>query len=118
VKLSELRQCDGCGGPLVNPPNIRFDVVRLSAAVVIPSAANQVLGLTQVFHGALKLAETMAPEPEVVKLLGDESSDGWDELLLCSDCYFGPSLGRLHEILEGRRARLHEQATITGVPGP
>lgn len=115
MKLSELRQCDGCGGPLVQPPNIRFEVVRLSAAIVIPSSANEVLGLTQYFRGALKLAEVLAPDADVVKLLGDTA--GWDELLLCSGCYFGESLGRLLEILEGRRSRVNEQAATSGEPG-
>jgi len=123
MKLSELRQCDGCGGPLVQAPNIRFDVIRWSPAVVIPTAANQVLGVTQILQGALKLAETMAPEPDVVKLLGDEGA-GWTELLLCFTCSVHPRLARLHEMLEGRQEReaaqaerLHEEPTPRE-PGP
>ena len=96
MKLSELRQCDGCGGPLVKLPNIRFDVVRWSAALVVPSAPNEVLNA----------AEAMVPDAEVVKLVAGDDGGGWTEIFLCVDCSMSPRLGRLHEMIEGRRDRL------------
>ena len=123
MKLSDLRVCDGCGGPLVQAPNIRFDVIRWSPAVVIPSAVNDVLALAKLYQGSLKVAEVMVPDADVVKLLGDEGA-GWTELLLCFTCSVHPRLARLHEMLEGRQEReaaqaerLHEEPTPRE-PGP
>lgn len=104
MKLSELRVCDGCGGPLLRPPEIQVHVVRVTSGIVVPTACNQVLGLARIYHGALKLAEAMAPDPEVVKLIGDQEGATWDELLLCFACFC--SKKSLAELVEARQARL------------
>jgi len=82
MKLSELRPCDACGGP----HHGQFYVLRMSLAMVKPRAANQVLGLTQIFGGALGLAEVMAPEAEAVMILGDAEPALWSEYHLCNSC--------------------------------
>lgn len=85
MKLSEVRPCDCCGGKIA--PN--FYVVRGSLAVFSPQAANATLGLTQMFGGALALAEAMSPDPEVVKIAGEFDKSLWHELFLCQSCYMG-----------------------------
>lgn len=87
MKLSELRVCDSCRGPLLAPGGgITFRVVRVSMAVVSPRAAREVMGLSMMFGGALGLAEAMAPEADAVKILADHGTP-WTELFLCQDCY-------------------------------
>jgi len=59
--------------------------------MVSPRAAQQTLGLTQILDGHLGLAEVMSPDPEVIKILGDEDAKLMTELLICQDCYLlGP----------------------------
>ena len=83
MKLSQLRMCDNCDGPVKQI----FYVVRLSLAAVSPNAFNQVAGLTQMYGGALGLAEVMAPDADVVKIAGDEDKALMKELLICQECY-------------------------------
>ena len=84
MKLSNLRPCDNCGGSFKGGI---FNVVRMSLAFVSPRAANQVLGLSQMFGGALGLAEAMSPEPEAVKIGMDEDKTLMTEMLLCQECF-------------------------------
>lgn len=87
MKLSELKPCFKCGGPLVKPPAGNWFVVRISSAMIDPFAARQVGGLAMIFGGALGLAETMAPAPEkAVLILGDEQPALMAEFHLCMDC--------------------------------
>jgi len=85
MKLSELRPCDNCGGPIVPI----FYVVRSSIAVFNADATNQNLGLMKMFRGSLALAETMSSQPEIVKIGGDEDKQLWVEIYLCQNCYIG-----------------------------
>lgn len=86
MKLSELRPCDSCDGPLIKPGFATFYVVEVSQALLVPHAGNQVLGLTQMFRGSVALAEVFAPEPDVVNVMGDEDPELSTELLLCPEC--------------------------------
>lgn len=85
MKLSELRPCDNCGGPLA-PPNV-FYVVRMSLALILPGAVNTVLGMTQMFNGNLQLAEVMAPEADAAIIAGDEEPELMSEFILCQKCF-------------------------------
>jgi|GEM_PF-4489249 len=87
MKLSQLRPCDNCRGPLMHG---YFYVVRVSQAFVLPRQANQVLGLTQYLGGNLPLAEIFAPDDDVVKILGDENKELMHEIFLCQDCALQP----------------------------
>lgn len=78
-----------------------FYVIRFSMAFVTPSA-NTTLGLAQMFHGNLGLAEVFTSEPHPVKVAGDEDPNLMTELLLCQDCYVGEvNLAALAERGEG-----------------
>lgn len=82
MKLSELRPCDACGG-VIAP---QFYVLKLSLAIIDAREANNTLGLTQMFGGALGLAEAMSPTPNAVKIAGEHDARLWDTLFLCRDC--------------------------------
>lgn len=94
MKLSEIRPCDNCGKPIAPV----FYVLRISQAFFTP-ATNQMLGLNHMFHGALALAEAMAPESDVIKIFGDEDKSLMTEILLCQECvlYRSPDLALLLE---------------------
>lgn len=85
MKLSNLRPCDNCGGKIAP----LFYVVRTSIAVINPDAANETLGLTQMFRGSLSLAEAFSSKPDAVKIGGDENKELMSEIFLCQNCYFG-----------------------------
>ena len=79
MKLSDVRPCDVCGGK-VSP---LFYVLRVSQAIFNAQAANEVLGLTTMVGGSLDLAEAMAPQPEVIMVLGDEVPALMTEFVVC-----------------------------------
>lgn len=87
MKLSDLRPCDNCGGSFKGG---MFQVIRMSLAFVNPTAAQQVLGLTQYFGGALGIAEAMAPEPNAVVIGMDKERQTMTEVFLCHDCFSKP----------------------------
>lgn len=88
MKLSEIRPCDACGGEIVPV----FYVLRLSMALFKPQAVNTTMGLAQMFHGNITLAEVMSSQPEAVTVLGDENPDLMTELLICQECLLGKPL--------------------------
>lgn len=85
MKLTDLRPCDNCQGKLVPT----FYVVRFSQALFNARAANQVLGLNQIFGGsAFGLAEAFAPNPDgAVMVFGDKDPSLQTELLVCQECF-------------------------------
>jgi hypothetical protein len=99
MKLSQLKPCACCGGPLTNGGGLTWPVIRISQALLNPKAANQVMGMTQYFGGALKLAEVMTPDPDAVKIIGDEKDGEWKEVHVCLDCFIS-KFGRLPDISE------------------
>lgn len=106
MKLSELKPCAVCGG-LLGPI---WTVIRVSPALVQPRAANQVLGLAQMFNGNLGLAEVFAPNdsPVVIAMDKKEHRDCMTELHVCKECA-AMKLGDLPIAIEnanaGREAR-------------
>ena len=87
MKVSELRPCDKCGGP-INPV---FHVVRFSPAVVDQQAVRETMGLNMMFGGALGLAEALTSSPDAVRIAMDEAEGKplQVELFLCESCYCG-----------------------------
>lgn len=89
MKLSDLRVCDNCHQVLA--PQGQFYVLRVSMAFVSPNALRQVVGLSEMFGGALGLAEVMAPDADVIKVVGDEDKSLMSEFLICQKCVlYGP----------------------------
>jgi hypothetical protein len=89
VKLSDLKPCAVCGGPL--PPIWR--VVRVSLAALDREATNGVLGVSQMMGGlhvpgALAIAEALAPaSDQAVMVLGDKDKSMMDEFNICQGCF-------------------------------
>lgn len=101
MKLSEIRPCDACGGPIAP----LFNLVRTTPALFNQRKTNEVLGLNQFFGGkALGLAEVMAPSPDVVTLAGDTHPELITELFICNACMCRPLvLGLLAEERNNKR---------------
>lgn len=101
MKLSELRPCDHCGGPVIPI----FYVVKASIAVFNANATNENLGLMRMLGGSLSLAEVMSSEPEAVKIGGEEDKQLWTEIILCQNCYCSDmNLAVLAEQISARNA--------------
>jgi hypothetical protein len=99
MKLSKIKPCAACGGPLMNSPIGNWFVLRVSTAMLNPQRARETLGMMQFFGGALGLAEAFVPEPEkAIAIVGDLPGATWTELHLCLDCYC--SLGNLVGLVE------------------
>lgn len=99
MKLSEIRPCDACGGPIAPV----FNIVRCSSAIFNADAVNSTLGLNQIFGGhALKLAEAMGScADKAVLVAGDSNPELTTELLLCQECFSFKEL-RLGTLAEDR----------------
>jgi hypothetical protein len=89
MRLSQLRPCSGCGGPVFTPATGRtFFVVRLSGAAVSVRAV-EVLEAAARTLAPLAEIESRQPKPdEAVVVLGDQDPKLMQEALLCSRCYF------------------------------
>lgn len=83
IKLSELRPCDHCGGPITPI----FHVVTAKMAVFNRQNVNSVLGVSQMFsHKSLALAEVLAPGTDrAVEVM--EEPEAIDCLFLCNKCF-------------------------------
>jgi hypothetical protein len=103
MKLSELKPCAVCEGKIAP----LWYVVRFSMAMISPRAANGVMGLAQIFGGNLALAEVMAPEPDCVKVMGDEEPELMTEINICQSCVLEKSLN-LAMLMESAR----EETTV------
>ncbi len=109
LKLSELRPCAACGGPLIKRPCIQWYVVRQTTAMLVPMDTNRVLGLTQFFQGHLGLAETFETS-KPVHIMGDHDAALLTELHVCLDCWASPKFDGLRVLLE-KAERLREERT-------
>lgn len=88
MKLSELKPCPLCNGPLLSQGMATWRCIRVSHATLDRRAAREVVGLTTMFGGALGLAEVMAPAAEdAVLVMGDKDKALMDEVHICYDCY-------------------------------
>jgi hypothetical protein len=85
VRLSDLRVCDGCGGPLFSPSSRWFQVVRTSGAL-LTAVAHEVVEAAARNHLPLDRLEHAVCGPAVM-VLGDEQEQCLDELLLCVTCF-------------------------------
>lgn len=114
MKLTDLRPCDQCGGPVGQ----HFYVLDVSQAMVSPRAANEVLGTAMILGGiqnpgALAIAEVMAPRAdEAVMVFGEKDLALNTRLLVCQDCVFGSI--ELAMLLEAASQRAKEGAPANG----
>lgn len=84
MKLSEMRPCDNCQGPIAPI----FYVVRISIAAFEKQATNEVLGMHQFFGGqSLALAEVFSPSPDPVKIGSDQFPELETRAFICQKCW-------------------------------
>jgi len=103
VKLSQLTQCDACGGPLFTPPGRWFQVVRTSGAI-IRTRALELLGAAALQGVSLERLESCGPAlADPVDVLGDLDPRQLEELLLCVPCYHARPLA---DVVRRRRERI------------
>lgn len=76
MKLSELKPCEVCGGPVA--PFIH--VVTVTRHFIKPQETNQALGITQMLGGSLELAEVMGATGDVTEEFDTHTG------MLCGDC--------------------------------
>lgn len=112
MKLSELKPCACCGGKL--PPI--WWILKGSLCAVDRQAANETLGLAQMFQGNLALAEVMGAQPDnAVVVQGDKQPDAWSTIFLCMDCASG--VGEKYSWLElEQRCRERVERLKAGQP--
>lgn len=108
MKISELKPCAICRGPL---PPIWY-VVRMSMALLDKNATNAVLGLNQIWSGnALGLAEVMVPGADEAVIIGmDRDKELMTEIHVCSDCYLMRQVS-LAELSEGAAGTVRRSLT-------
>jgi hypothetical protein len=105
MKLSELKPCACCHGPLLSPPAGNWYVLRQTIAIIKPQAARSVMGLSMHFGGAMGLAEMFAPDANAVAILADEpGAPKAAEIHVCFDCYV-QRLGELAGLFESSQHR-------------
>lgn len=96
MKLSELRVCDGCGGPLFVPPARWFQVVRSSGAIVRPEAMEVAeIAARSGVSIAQAEAQMAIPADHAVDVLGDLASSAGVELFICVRCYNNRTVSEL-----------------------
>lgn len=101
-KLTDLRPCDACGGPV----GLQFYTVRLSLTLVKADAVNQFMGMHQFFGGraSIPLIENFAPAAaEAVVVAGDRDPSLMTECVICQGCYLDAPID-LALLTEKRRA--------------
>lgn len=87
-KLTELRPCDNCGGPVRS----MFHVIRTSMATVNVQAVNEFFGMHQFFGGkaSVALVENFAPaaaDAITVAMDKPEFQELMTELVICHGCF-------------------------------
>ena len=92
MKLTELRPCDNCNGPLKGG---LFYIVRFSLAIIKREAVNEFFGMHQFFGGRAPtaLVENFAPaaaDAVTIAMDDDEFKQLMNELFVCNDCYMTP----------------------------
>jgi hypothetical protein len=68
-----------------------FFLIRLSAAIISPDAANDVWKMVQMLggmakRGALTTAEALVQDSDCIKILGEEGGELMAQLFICSGC--------------------------------
>jgi hypothetical protein len=87
MKITELRPCDLCQGPINGQDRgVQFFVVRVSTAIIDAGAVNRHLGLAQML-GSDQLAHVVGPNEDAATIVADQGDGEWNELHVCMDCW-------------------------------
>ncbi len=89
---TRVKPCENCGGK-IGPD---FYIVKLSQALVDPSAVNRYVGMTQYFQGHTALADVFATDKTLEHVMQGEDANQWPEMIICLRCFAGnPILAQL-----------------------
>lgn len=112
MKLSELKPCAACGGPLLSKGMGTWYVVHISQAMLNARAANQVLAINQYFNGnALGLAEMFVPgSDDAVMIFGEKQPELWTKAHICMECGLKHPVAFLIEAVNERQAKQEANA--------
>lgn len=80
MKISELKPCDLCGGPIV-PIHYKVTIETLG---IDANKVNQTMGFAQMMGGSLPLAEIMGPHDDVLIEMDRQ------ENIVCIKCIMKP----------------------------
>lgn len=86
IKVSELRPCANCKGPIAPA----FYVVRFSQALINAEAVNEFMGMHRFFSGRAgpALIENFAPASNDAALVfGDKDPNLQTEIFICQGCF-------------------------------
>lgn len=117
-KLTDLRPCDRCGGPV----GFQFYTVRTSLTFVKLQAVQQFAGMHMFFGGraSAALIENFAPEAaDAVIVAGDQEPKLMTEFVICSGCYLDHPID-LPMLTEQRNAarRSSERDSVAAADSP
>jgi hypothetical protein len=99
MKLSELKPCACCSGPLLTRGIIQWYVLRQTMAMLKPQDTNRVLGLTQFFQGSIALAEAFETSKPVT-ILGDCEPELMTEIHICFNCWISNKFDAVRPLFE------------------
>jgi len=109
MKVTDLRPCDNCGGPIA--PS--FYIVRMTMAFIKPAAIDEFMGMHKFFGGRASpaLVENFAPAAaDAVIVAGDKEPSLMTEAFVCAKCYIDRDLDlpMLQERVQARHRRAEE----------
>lgn len=116
MKISEMRPCISCDGPLIGPgKGPMFYVLRYSLAMADQKNYSGVAGVMQIVGGgkeslaALNIAEAMAPRADDAFIIaGDKEPELWTKVFLCQPCFMESPLAIWQEA-QGVRDQKEEE---------
>lgn len=110
MKLSDLKPCAGCGGPLRSEGMGNWYEVRVSSVMLNPKSAQRVMGLANMFNGHLGIAEVFSPDTDdAVVVLGEKEPALYTTVHVCFECYCEK---RVVEITERVAAQTREAESV------
>lgn len=102
MKISDLKPCAGCGGPLIKPPHATWYVITCTQAMINAAAARQINGLSMIWGQpvakVLRIAESFAPDgDDGVLIFGEKEPKLLDKIHVCFDCFIDKPLAIILE---------------------
>lgn len=85
MKLSDLRPCAGCGGPLFQGTTRCFQIVQTSLAIITQAGLEVARAAAR--QGVPLERLEASPSNAAVIILADQAAAMGEKLQLCIDCY-------------------------------
>lgn len=115
MRLTDLKPCAYCNGPLRKGMVAQWYVVTSTIALINPRAANETLGMTQFFQGSYALGEIFSPHADdAVIIAGEKDPALLTKIHICMDCMYGHPLGHMLEAINERSKSKENMAEDAG----